>query len=101
MTDRCPHCDADLSYGPESRYSRLVGVVIPGVYDGVLVWECPECHARWHAHGENSPYRKRAEPYLRAPQKEDPDESTRSPWSKRRSCRPRLGNRSRVSRAGA
>lgn len=101
MDDRCPYCDADLSYGPGSRFSRQVGVEMPGVYDGVLVWECPNCQGRWHAHSPQSPYRKRAEPYIRPSQKVEPDETAGTPWAKRRGSRPRLGRRSSVSHAGA
>lgn len=27
---------------------HTIGVVIPGVHDGILFWECPFCHGRWH-----------------------------------------------------
>lgn len=39
------------SWEPEDgprHYSRMIGVEIPGVYDGVLYWACPDCGARWH-----------------------------------------------------
>lgn len=29
-------------------YSRVIGVEIPGEYDGVLYWMCPDCGSRWH-----------------------------------------------------
>lgn len=36
-------------YGkPDARFSRLVGIQVRGVYDGVLYWECPDCHQRWN-----------------------------------------------------
>lgn len=28
-------------------YSRLIGVEIPGKYDGVSEWLCPDCGVRW------------------------------------------------------
>jgi rubredoxin len=37
------------SYGPPRRFSRLIGVEIPDVYDGVSFWACPDCHAKWAA----------------------------------------------------
>jgi DNA-directed RNA polymerase subunit RPC12/RpoP len=55
----CPHCKADLRgepipeelrrmYAPGStHYSRLIGIEIPELYDGVSYYECPECHVRW------------------------------------------------------
>ena len=60
-------------YGPWSPedgpryYSRLVGVEVSGVYDGVLYWQCPDCGAAWHRfpaidwlHGTARPYIDRA-----------------------------------------
>ncbi len=33
-------------YGPNTtHYSRLIGVEIPGYYDGVSFWKCPDCGA--------------------------------------------------------
>jgi len=57
--EKCPHCDADLRgepipvesrrhYGDSTHYSRLIGIEIPGVYDGVLYWQCPDCGRRWN-----------------------------------------------------
>lgn len=60
----CPACHADWRagripqehidqglYGPpttEPRYfSRLIGVEVQGVYDGVLYWRCPDCNTEW------------------------------------------------------
>ena len=42
--ERCDNCDADLTAG---QYSKVIGVEIPGVYDGVLYWECPYCWYAW------------------------------------------------------
>lgn len=40
-----------LPYGdkaPEDRfYSRLIGMEVRGVYDGVLIWYCPDCGHKW------------------------------------------------------
>ena len=33
----CPVGHRDLPFG----------IVVRGVYDGVLLWECPSCGARW------------------------------------------------------
>lgn len=61
----CPECQGDWQgdpipepsrragyYGPpegaSTHFSRLVGVEIRGVYDGVSRWECPDCHAQWN-----------------------------------------------------
>lgn len=30
-----------------THYSRIVGVEVPGVYDGVLYWVCPDCGHAW------------------------------------------------------
>ena len=60
-------------YGPWSPedgpryYSRLVGVEVPGVYDGVLHWQCPDCGAAWHRWYGDGPYnyvRPMAQPYI-------------------------------------
>lgn len=48
-------------YGPWSSedgpryYSRLIGHEVPGVYDGVLYWRCPDCGAAWPRFGETVP----------------------------------------------
>lgn len=57
-TEVCPHCTVSLQgkpipesqrefYGDATHYSRTVGVEIRGVYDGILLWQCPDCHGRW------------------------------------------------------
>jgi len=58
----CPSCGSSLQgapipeehrlaglYGdnPPTHYSRKVGIEYPGVYDGVLIWSCPDCGAKW------------------------------------------------------
>lgn len=53
----CSHCGADLwaPIAPEyqrpggaTQRSRLIGVEIQGVYDGVLFWACPDCGGTWN-----------------------------------------------------
>ena len=59
--DTCPACKSDLrggkipqeyidqGYYPLSvtHYSRLLGIEVPGEYDGVLIWNCPDCGHYW------------------------------------------------------
>lgn len=33
-------------YGGASHYHRLIGIETPG-YDGVSIWQCPDCKAQW------------------------------------------------------
>ena len=62
----CPKCNADFKgvtipedyrincmYGknPPTHYSRIIGVEIPGKYDGVSLWKCPDCNHQWNARG--------------------------------------------------
>jgi len=62
MTTGCPSCKSSLQgspipeehrlaglYGddPPTHYSRKVGIEYPGIYDGVLVWSCPDCGYKW------------------------------------------------------
>lgn len=55
-TRYCPECNADWRgnkipeehrhhYVPTDGYfSRLIGIEIPGGYDGVNHWKCPDCN---------------------------------------------------------
>jgi hypothetical protein len=55
--DGCPNgCDlrgapipeeSQHLWGGERFYSRLIGIEVRGVFDGILYWECPDCHAKW------------------------------------------------------
>lgn len=82
----CPGCKADLVasaipeeyllagyYGPwklgdpPKFYYRVIGVEIPGVYDGCLYWQCPDCGHRWHRWPEGNPLRQAAEDYVSGP----------------------------------
>lgn len=37
---------------PPRYYSKLIGIEIEGGYDGVSVWLCPVCRARWNRFGK-------------------------------------------------
>lgn len=56
-------------YGPPetapTHYSNMIGIEIPTVYDGVLYWECPYCHGRWHRWPPESKLYAVAEHYVR------------------------------------
>ena len=86
MSDKpaCPHCGADLrgkqipedylraGYygawdGSPRYYERTIGVEIPGLYDGMLFYQCPDCGGRWHrflAFGPGARLHELAEPYV-------------------------------------
>jgi hypothetical protein len=34
-------------YAPPRRFSRVIGVSDPRVYDGVSWWKCPDCNTYW------------------------------------------------------
>lgn len=55
----CPHCAADLSA------NRVIGIEVQGVYDGVLLWSCPDCFAFWHRFPEGHDLRPPAERVLK------------------------------------
>jgi hypothetical protein len=62
MHSHCPHCKANLQgdaipqdlidkgyYAHDAtHYSKIIGIELRGVYDGVLYWQCPECGGKWH-----------------------------------------------------
>ncbi len=77
----CPDCRCDLrgepipeefivpgySGPPESaptHYSRALGVIVRGTYDGVLFWICPECGYAWHRWPGGSFQHRAAEPLI-------------------------------------
>lgn len=77
MTGNCPHCGADLKgdpipqeaidagyYGSATHFRREIGVEVPGVYDGILYWICPDCPGKWHRWPEGHHLRTRAEVYM-------------------------------------
>jgi len=68
--DFCPNgCDLRADLIPQeyiakgyyekgaTHYSRLLGIEISGVYDGVLIWNCPDCGLYWPAVSEQWGYR--------------------------------------------
>lgn len=64
--DQCPECGLDLAYVGDDgvRYSRRFGVVVRGVFDGVLFWRCPACNAAWHRFDVHHALRARAAPFV-------------------------------------
>ena len=49
MSETCPCCGVRLDYDVDGQtYSRVVGVEIPRIYDGILFWSCPDCGGCWH-----------------------------------------------------
>jgi uncharacterized C2H2 Zn-finger protein len=57
----CPRCAADLREewvsgdGTRHEGSRVIGVKIRGVYDGVLFYLCPACDDTWNRWSEDHP----------------------------------------------
>jgi hypothetical protein len=65
VTEKCPHCEADLKgdpileadrdhYGGKTHYSLVIGIQYdynsPQHYDGISEWMCPFCgyrEGRW------------------------------------------------------
>lgn len=61
MSDICPLCGSNCQGEPISQeyidkgyyaegathYSRIIGYEERGVYDGVLIWMCPDCGGAW------------------------------------------------------
>lgn len=58
-----------LPYGdkPEEKrfFTRTILVQIPGVYDGGLFYQCPDCGGCWHRWPKGSELRAKAERFLR------------------------------------
>lgn len=40
--------DTKPDYGMSTYHHREIGIEIPGVSNGVLFWECPDCGGQWH-----------------------------------------------------
>lgn len=40
----CPECDRSWKNG---KYSFLIGIENPKLYDGISFWKCPFCHTVW------------------------------------------------------
>lgn len=75
LHENCPNCGAWFKGKPrkdkpalhfhwiETHYSRLIGVEVRGVYDGILYWMCPDCGFAFHRFAE--PYwTDKAQPYI-------------------------------------
>lgn len=77
--DNCPHCGVSLIGGPlpekhihmynapdakpgdpgwVTHGRREIGIEVLGVYDGILFYECPDCHGTWHRFPD-TPYYER------------------------------------------
>lgn len=61
----CPSCPAD-------GYA-VVGVEIPGVYDGILYWGCLQCGHAWQRWPVEHYLHKRAAPYIERARSDRPD----------------------------
>lgn len=64
----CRHCGASLKGAAKPNggfYSRCIGVEVPGVYDGVLFWQCPDCGHRWNRWPANHYLHTFAERYIK------------------------------------
>jgi len=56
---KCPVCNSDWDggnipknirehYSEPYKWSRLIGIEIRELYDGVSFWECPDCKTKWN-----------------------------------------------------
>ena len=77
-TERCPRCLSNWVgdpipeqnrhlYGKHTHFSKLIGVEIPGRYDGVHHWMCPQCRTtfpRWYESYDGKPTRRMFEDNL-------------------------------------
>jgi len=57
----CPKCG-------NTDGSKLMGIEVRGVYDGVLYWRCLACGQEWNRWPEDSYLHARAEKYLSNPE---------------------------------
>lgn len=67
MIDFCPGCGVNL-ITKRTRFrwlSRVEGVQVPEVFEGVLYWRCPDCGRCWHRWPPGTPGYAVAERYLR------------------------------------
>ncbi len=67
-TKRCPKCltswqgtkipdDVKHHYGNHTHFSKLIGIELPSVYDGIHHWKCPKCgeeFPRWMEDGKGN-----------------------------------------------
>lgn len=42
------------------HFSRLIGIELQGLYDGVIMWQCPDCKSRWDRFKDRPSYRATA-----------------------------------------
>lgn len=72
--NECPNCGSKMQgepipqeyldrggYGTKTHYSRCMGYEVRGVYDGVLIWSCPDCGHLWPRFGEGNLHSKALE----------------------------------------
>lgn len=64
LRENCPHCQIGLAN--DDGTNGVLGVELPGVYDGVLYWQCPDCGGRWHRWPESHRLHARACEYVEA-----------------------------------
>lgn len=78
VIDQCPHCKRDMrgpkipeeylyAYRPDepAYYSRIIGVEIRGIYDGVAYWQCPDCGWAWHRFDETDGRWRKIDPWVK------------------------------------
>lgn len=48
MDGKCPWCGSGQGeLLPSGQYHRTIGIEL-SAHQGVLWWECPDCHGSWH-----------------------------------------------------
>lgn len=47
LTDKELQKKVESSYGEPYKWSRVIGIEDPMIYDGVSWWMCPDCKAKW------------------------------------------------------
>ena len=57
---RCPHCE--YQFGENMAGGILYE--IRGVYDGWVLWQCPDCGGMWHRWEKEHPVRARVDRWL-------------------------------------
>lgn len=44
----CPECGESWAYEHDGKtYSKIIGIEVRGVYDGVCKYRCPHCTQEW------------------------------------------------------
>ena len=67
------HIDAGYYVAGLTHFSRMIGVAVIGVYDGVLFWVCPDCDVAWQRFDDDY-MRELAQPYIDDWNAGEPDE---------------------------